>query len=46
MFDIDTFTALKSDCDNFYLTARVEVKENGQSAFIREWERKFPRFFL
>jgi len=46
MFDIDTVTILKSDLDQFTLTARVEVKENGQSAFVREWERIFPRLFL
>jgi len=46
MFDIDTVTILKSDLDQFILTARVEVKENGQSAFVREWNRTFPRLFL
>jgi len=46
MFDINTLTILKSDRQNFYLTAKVEVKENGEAAFMREWERTFPRQFL
>jgi len=46
MFDIETLTLLTSDAENFYLTAKVEVKENGEAAFERQWERFFKRHFL
>jgi len=46
MFDIDTFTMLTSDAQNFYLKAKVTVKENGELAFERDWNETFKRHFL
>ncbi len=43
MTDADIVTELKGDMENFYITARMDIKENDASVFHKVWEEKVPR---
>lgn len=39
----ETFTVMRSDAENFYLTARIEAYEGEKLVFERDFEEKIPR---
>ncbi len=43
MIDADIVTTQKADRDNFYLTAKMDVKENEAAVFRKEWNKTIKR---
>lgn len=46
MIDADIVTNLHGDLENFYLSATMDITENGTAAFYRKWEEVIPRIGL
>ena len=46
IIDADIITRQTGDLENFYLYARMDVRENGEIAFSKEWNEAVPRIGL
>lgn len=41
--DTDIFVSMRGDKENFYVTAEMKSKENGEQIFEKKWNEKIPR---